>query len=63
MDLLHHIVRCHGNKGLTAFAIIETSHIAMHIWDEPVALLQLDVYLFRNETNKCYPLEVMELQK
>ena len=34
-----------GNKGLTAFAIIETSHIAMHIWDEPSpALLQLDVY-------------------
>ncbi len=34
-----------GNKGLTAFAIIETSHIAMHIWDEPnPALVQLDVY-------------------
>ena len=34
-----------GNKGVTAFAIIETSHIAMHIWDEPnPALVQLDVY-------------------
>ena len=34
-----------GNKGLTAFAIIETSHIAMHIWDETnPALVQLDVY-------------------
>jgi len=34
-----------GNKGITAFAIIETSHIAMHIWDEPQpALVQLDVY-------------------
>ena len=34
-----------GNKGVTAFAIIETSHVAMHIWDEDMpALLQLDVY-------------------
>ena len=34
-----------GNKGLTAFAIIETSHVAMHIWDEvKPALVQLDVY-------------------
>jgi S-adenosylmethionine/arginine decarboxylase-like enzyme len=34
-----------GNKGITAFAIIETSHIAMHIWDESQpALVQLDVY-------------------
>ena len=34
-----------GNKGITAIAIIETSHIAMHIWDEPKpALLQMDVY-------------------
>jgi S-adenosylmethionine/arginine decarboxylase-like enzyme len=23
-----------GNRGLTAVAIIETSHIALHIWDE-----------------------------
>lgn len=34
-----------GNKGLTAVTIIETSHIALHIWDEVgPALLQLDVY-------------------
>ena len=34
-----------GNKGLTAFAIIETSHIAFHSWDETnPALVQLDVY-------------------
>lgn len=34
-----------GNRGVTAFAIIETSHIAMHIWDEnSPALVQLDVY-------------------
>ena len=34
-----------GNRGITAVAIIETSHIAMHIWDEPSpALMQFDVY-------------------
>ena len=34
-----------GNRGLTVAAIIETSHIVMHTWDEPVpALIQLDVY-------------------
>ena len=33
-----------GNRGVTAFAIIETSHIALHIWDEVnPALVQLDV--------------------
>lgn len=34
-----------GNKGLTAVTIIETSHIALHVWDEvDPALMQLDVY-------------------
>lgn len=34
-----------GNRGLTAVAIIETSHIALHIWDEDdPSLVQLDVY-------------------
>ena len=34
-----------GNEGLTAVAIIETSHIALHIWDRQAPpLLQLDVY-------------------
>tara|TARA_B110000503_G_scaffold65258_1_gene102626 strand:+ start:1356 stop:1805 length:450 start_codon:yes stop_codon:yes gene_type:complete len=34
-----------GNKGITGAAIIETSHIAMHVWDEPYpALMQFDVY-------------------
>jgi S-adenosylmethionine/arginine decarboxylase-like enzyme len=38
-------VHVEGNAGITAVSIIETSHIAMHIWDEPSpALLQLDVY-------------------
>ena len=34
-----------GNKGLTAIVMIETSHIAFHIWDElDPALLQFDLY-------------------
>ena len=34
-----------GNRGLTGVAIIETSHVAVHIWDEPSpALVQLDFY-------------------
>jgi S-adenosylmethionine/arginine decarboxylase-like enzyme len=38
-------VKVEGNSGITAVSIIETSHIAMHVWDEvSPALLQLDVY-------------------
>ena len=40
-----------GNRGLTAVTVIETSHIALHSWDEGLDatppepnLLQLDVY-------------------
>ena len=34
-----------GNKGITGVAVIETSHIVMHVWDEPnPALMQFDVY-------------------
>lgn len=34
-----------GNRGLTGVAIIETSHVAVHIWDETSpALVQLDFY-------------------
>jgi len=34
-----------GNSGLTGFALIETSHIAIHIWDEAKPyLVQLDVF-------------------
>ena len=34
-----------GNQGLTAVTIIETSHIAMHVWDEcDPGMMQLDVY-------------------
>lgn len=38
-------VEVEGNRGLTAIVMIETSHIAFHIWDEPSpALLQFDLY-------------------
>lgn len=34
-----------GNRGLTVAAIIETSHIVLHSWDETdPAMIQLDVY-------------------
>ena len=34
-----------GNRGITGAAIIETSNIVMHIWDEiSPALMQFDVY-------------------
>ena len=34
-----------GNKGATGVVIIETSHCAIHVWDEvSPALIQLDVY-------------------
>ena len=38
-----------GNKGMTSVAIIETSHIALDIWDEiNPGLMQLDVYSCAN---------------
>ncbi len=34
-----------GNRGLTAIVLIETSHIAFHIWDEgDPSLIQFDLY-------------------
>jgi len=34
-----------GNRGVTGIVMIETSHIAIHVWDESVpALVQCDVY-------------------
>ncbi len=33
------------NRGATGVCIIKTSHIALHVWDEPnPAIMQLDVY-------------------
>jgi S-adenosylmethionine/arginine decarboxylase-like enzyme len=42
---------CHdeGNRGVTVVAILNTSHLALHIWDEVMpALLQLDIYSCKN---------------
>ena len=40
-----HYVDKPGNKGLTAIVMIETSHIAFHIWDEvEPGMLQFDLY-------------------
>ena len=40
-----HYVDMPGNRGVTGVVIIETSHIALHVWDEPnPGLMQLDVY-------------------
>ena len=34
-----------GNRGVTGVVMIETSHIAIHVWDEErPALVQCDVY-------------------
>lgn len=34
-----------GNRGMTSVTIIETSHLAVHVWDEcSPALVELDVY-------------------
>ena len=34
-----------GNRGLTAIVMIETSHIAFHVWyEEDPSLLQFDLY-------------------
>jgi S-adenosylmethionine/arginine decarboxylase-like enzyme len=47
-----------GNRGMTAAVMIETSHIAMHIWDEQSpAFVQFDLYTcstlpVRNVLNK-----------
>jgi S-adenosylmethionine/arginine decarboxylase-like enzyme len=40
-----HYVDAPGNEGLTAIVMIETSHIAFHIWDKPKpGMLQFDLY-------------------
>ncbi len=33
-----------GNRGMTVTAIINTSHFAMHTWDEDGGTLQIDLY-------------------
>jgi S-adenosylmethionine/arginine decarboxylase-like enzyme len=46
-----------GNSGLTAIVLIETSHIAFHIWDQvDPGLLQFDLYT-------CKDLDLDEVMK
>ena len=47
-----------GNRGITCMALIETSHIVLHIWDESdPGIFQLDVYSCKsfdiNSVIKC----------
>ena len=49
MKLLHgpsiSYVDQEGNRGITCMALIETSHVVLHIWDESdPGLFQLDIY-------------------
>lgn len=38
-------IEAEGNRGMTATVMIETSHIAIHVWDEEEpALIQFDLY-------------------
>ena len=43
-------VRAEGNRGLTAVVMIETSHIALHVWEEG------DKPYFRFDLYTCGPL-------
>ena len=49
-----------GNRGLTASVMIETSHIAFHIWDETnPGLIQFDLYTC-SELNSSYVFKELE---
>lgn len=49
-----------GNKGISSVAIIDTSHVGIHTWDETdPALVQLDVYSCK-EFNKIDVLSCIE---
>lgn len=54
-------VEAPGNRGTTATVMIETSHIAFHVWDEQSpGLLQFDLYTC-SELN--VPVVLNEIQK
>jgi hypothetical protein len=49
-----------GNRGVTALAAVNASHVALHTWDESTpAILQLDVYSCKHVD----PLAVLEVMK
>ena len=52
-----------GNRGLTAIVMIETSHIAIHIWDETSpALVQCDVYSCAEFSSNEVLVEFVEME-
>jgi S-adenosylmethionine/arginine decarboxylase-like enzyme len=62
-------VDAEGNRGMTAAVMIETSHIAFHVWDESdPSLLQFDLYtcshldskLVLEEVKKFFNVKVCE---
>jgi len=51
-----------GNRGVTGVVMIETSHIAMHVWDENrPALVQCDVYSCANFSSNEVLAEFIEM--
>ncbi len=49
-----------GNRGLTIGAIIETSHVVLHSWDEDYPyMLQLDVYTCSELTDPNIVLDLL----
>jgi len=52
-----------GNRGITAVVMIETSHIAIHIWDETSpALVQCDVYSCAEFSSNEVLVEFVEME-
>lgn len=52
-----------GNRGLTLLVPITTSHIALHIWDEPnPAKLELDVYSCKDFSPQTVFDHLLEMQ-
>ena len=41
-----------GNEGMTAIAMIETSHIAMHIWEKEEKIIYVYWYNYQYCSNK-----------
>ena len=52
-----------GNRGITGVVMIETSHIAIHVWDETLpALVQCDVYSCASFSSNEVLLEFMDME-
>ena len=52
-----------GNRGITGVVMIETSHIAIHIWDEvSPALVQCDVYSCAEFSSNEVLLELTDME-